>query len=41
MSDRLVCDDCGDPLKADTMSLADPSRCKDCVEDDQKEDTDE
>ncbi len=37
MSDGLVCDDCGDDLKADTISLADASRCKDCVEDDDEE----
>lgn len=34
MSDGLVCDDCGDDLKADTISHADPVRCKDCVEED-------
>ena len=36
MTDGLVCDDCGEPLKADTMSLNDASRCKECVEGDQE-----
>lgn len=31
MTDGLVCDDCGDDLKADTMSLEDPTRCRGCV----------